>query len=94
MLPGFNPQPVYGPLVDRADGFVHIPTPNLSPCVTDTPGVFVTGTAAGPMDIVDSIVMAGAAAAETAAYLENQPRRISANGHRAMVPEKEGLVYA
>ena len=44
--------------------------PNLYPCVTDRPGIFVTGTAGGPMDIVDSIVMAGAAAAEAAAYIE------------------------
>jgi hypothetical protein len=34
------------------------------------------------MDIVDSIVMAGAAAAETAAFLESA-RKVSGNGHLA-----------
>ncbi len=38
----------------------------------DRPGIFVTGTASGPMDIVDSIMTAGAAAAETAAYLQER----------------------
>jgi heterodisulfide reductase subunit A len=68
MLPAYNPDAVYGIPVGK-DGFVSIPAPNLSPCNTDRPGIFATGTAAGPMDIVDSIVMAGAAAAATAAYL-------------------------
>jgi heterodisulfide reductase subunit A len=69
MLPGFDPYPLYGvPTAD--DGFAAIPMPNIRPSVTGRPGVFTTGTAAGPMDIVDSIVMAGAAAAEAAAYLE------------------------
>jgi heterodisulfide reductase subunit A len=71
LQPAYNPQSVYGvPIGD--DGFVSIPAPNLSPCVTDRAGIFVTGTASGPMDIVDSIVMAGAAAAEAAAYIHNQ----------------------
>jgi heterodisulfide reductase subunit A len=69
MVPAYNPQEVYGVPVAHDDGFVELPAPNLSPSVTAQPGIFVTGTAAGPMDIVDSIVLAGAAAAETAAYL-------------------------
>ncbi len=69
MLPHFDPQPLYG-VPTASDGFAAIPAPNIRPSVTQKPGVFVTGTAAGPMDIVDSIVMAGAAAAEAAAYLE------------------------
>lgn len=69
MIPGYDPQPVYRVPTASDDGFVRIPAPNLAPCLTDRPGIFVTGAAAGPMDIVDSIVMAGAAAAETAAYL-------------------------
>jgi heterodisulfide reductase subunit A len=69
MLPGENPEPMFGvPVAD--DGFVSIPSPNLSPCVTDQPGIFVAGTASGPMDIVDSIVMSGAAAVEASAYLQ------------------------
>jgi heterodisulfide reductase subunit A len=69
MLPGFDPRSLYG-VPTAADGFAAIPIPNIRPSVTEKSGVFVTGTAAGPMDIVDSIVMAGAAAAEAAAYLE------------------------
>jgi heterodisulfide reductase subunit A len=70
MLPAYNPQSIYGIPVAANDGFVEVLSPNISPCVTDRPGIFVTGTAAGPMDIVDSIVMAGAAASEAAAYLQ------------------------
>jgi heterodisulfide reductase subunit A len=71
LLPAYNPQAVYGVPVGE-DGFVSIPSPNLYPCVTDRPGIFVTGTAGGPMDIVDSVVMAGAAAAEAAAYIQEE----------------------
>ncbi len=83
MLPGYWPEAVYGVPVAE-DGFVHTPSPNLNPTLTDRSGIFVTGTAAGPMDIVDSIVTAGAAASEAAAYLE-------ANGaaHR-IAPTEEG----
>jgi heterodisulfide reductase subunit A2 len=41
----------------------------LNPAKTSIEGVFVAGTASGPMDIPDSISSAGAAAAETASYL-------------------------
>ena len=71
LVPAYNPQAIYGVPVGE-DGFVSIPAPNLSPCVTDRPGIFVTGTASGPMDIVDSVVMAGAAAAEAAAYIQEK----------------------
>ncbi len=68
MLPGDNPEPMFGvPIAE--DGFASIPHPNLSPCATDLPGIFIAGTASGPMDIVDSIVMSGAAAADASAYL-------------------------
>ncbi len=40
-----------------------------SPARTSIGGVFVAGTASGPMDIPDSILSAGAASAETASYL-------------------------
>jgi heterodisulfide reductase subunit A len=76
MLPGFDPHPLYG-VPTAADGFAAIPAPNIRPSVTQKLGIFVTGTAAGPMDIVDSIVMAGAAAAEAAAYLEDAGTRSS-----------------
>jgi heterodisulfide reductase subunit A len=69
MLPAFDPTSVYGVAVGE-DGFVSAPSANMSPSLTERSGVFATGTAMGPMDIVDSIVLAGAAASEAAAYLE------------------------
>ena len=86
MVPGYNPEGMYG-IPSDSDGFVKIPSPNFWPCVTDRTGIFVAGTAAGPMDIVDRIVMAGAAATETAAYLAAGQ---SANGHSAVVSDAEG----
>ena len=44
-----------------------------NPAKTSIDGVFVAGAASGPMDIPDSILSAGAASSETAAYL----RRLS-----------------
>jgi heterodisulfide reductase subunit A len=71
LLPSYNPDAVYGIPIGE-DGFVSIPAPNVAPGVTERPGIFVTGTASGPMDIVDSVVMAGAAAAEAAAYIQEK----------------------
>lgn len=42
----------------------------INPAKTSIEGVFVAGTASGPMDIPDSILSAGAAAAEASSYLE------------------------
>jgi heterodisulfide reductase subunit A len=71
LLPAYNPEAVFRIPVSK-DGFVTIPDPNLAPCVTDRPGIFASGTASSPMDIVDSIVMAGAAAAEAVAYMHEK----------------------
>jgi len=45
-----------------------------SPSATSMRGVFVAGTASGPMDIPDSILSAGAASAETGSYLQRLVR--------------------
>jgi heterodisulfide reductase subunit A len=90
MLPGYNPQTLYGVPI-AGDGFVATPSPNISPNVTDRPGIFVTGTAAGPMDIVDSIVMAGSAAAEAAAYLHTKK---AVSGLRTPTGQEKELAYA
>ncbi len=52
----------------------YIKQPDLlqSPAVTSIKGVFVAGTATAPMDIPDTIMSAGAAAAETSGYLKLQ----------------------
>jgi heterodisulfide reductase subunit A len=90
MIPADNPESVFGvPVGD--DGFIQIPDPNISPTVTNQVGIYAAGAATGPMDIVDSIVTAGAAAAETAAYLQSH------NGHEPLiqrVEEERSLSYA
>ncbi len=88
MLPGYNPEAIYGvPVAD--DGFIQIPDYNVFPTETAQEGIFATGTATGPMDIVDSIMTAGAAAAETAAYIRahngRQATPASASKERSMV---------
>jgi len=49
--------------------FVHQIDPLASPARTSIDGVFVAGTATGPMDIPDSILSAGSASAEAISYL-------------------------
>jgi heterodisulfide reductase subunit A len=90
LMPGYNPQEVYG-VGTAEDGFVYLPSANLSPSLTDREGIFVAGTASGPMDIVDSILTAGAAAAEAAAYLQALQDGRHAN---ALLSEKRELVHA
>ncbi len=51
-------------------GWIAQSHPLLFPVRTSIEGVFVAGTACGPMDIPDSILSAGAASAEAAAYIE------------------------
>ncbi len=51
--------------VDQAD-------PLASPSKTSIDGVFVAGTATGPMDIPDSILSAGASSAEAISYLNRK----------------------
>jgi heterodisulfide reductase subunit A len=74
---GILPAPGTGRILDLApapDGFVAIPAPNARPCNTEQPGIFVTGTAMGPMDIVDSIITAGSAAAAASSYIREQKK--------------------
>jgi len=68
ILPGWNPAGVVAS--DTAeDGFIRCIQPKLAPCRTKEDGIFVAGVAAGPKDIPDSIVEAGAAAIEASIYL-------------------------
>jgi heterodisulfide reductase subunit A2 len=50
--------------------YVAEPNEDLDPGLTSIPGVYVAGAASGAKDITDSILHAGAAAAQVAAYLE------------------------
>jgi heterodisulfide reductase subunit A len=49
--------------------YIHQADILASPSKTSIEGVFVSGTASGPMDIPDSILSGGAASAETTSYL-------------------------
>ncbi|MDY7107086.1 MAG: CoB--CoM heterodisulfide reductase iron-sulfur subunit A family protein [Planctomycetota bacterium] len=87
MLPGHDPLTTYG-INTADDGFVKLTSPNFSPTETERAGIFAAGTASGPMDIVDSIVMAGAAAAQAAAHIEMVRSETSPS------PRERGLVHA
>ena len=50
--------------------FVSEVDPIAEPTATSIPGLFVAGAVSGPRDIPDTVVHAGAAAAQAAAYLE------------------------
>jgi heterodisulfide reductase subunit A len=82
MLPGWAPEAMLG-VPTAEDGFILLPNENIAPTVTTQEGVFATGTATGPMDIVDSIMTASAAAAEAAAFLQSH------NGTRSLAAEEE-----
>ncbi len=68
ILPACDPAPAVSAETDD-DGFLRCTQPKLAPCRTTEEGVFVAGVAAGPKDIPDSIVEAGAAAMEASIYL-------------------------
>jgi heterodisulfide reductase subunit A len=68
MLPGEDVGRLL-PIETGKDGFAMVPHAKDAPCYTGVEGVFVAGTATGPKDIVDTIVEAGAAAAEASIYM-------------------------
>lgn len=85
MLPGWTPEAMLG-VPTAEDGFIRLPNYTIAPTVTSQDGVFAAGTATGPMDIVDSIMTASAAAAETATFLQSH------YGGKRLVTEEEGSV--
>lgn len=68
MIPGWNPAGVCS-VSTANDRFITSIQPKMSPVLTSMEGVFVTGAAAGPKDIVDTITESGAAAMEAARYM-------------------------
>jgi heterodisulfide reductase subunit A2 len=76
LLPQYDPEAIFN-VSPGDDGFIDIPKINTSPCLTKRQGIFVAGTSGGPMDIVDSIIMSGSAAAEAAAYIESQKESLT-----------------
>ena len=71
ILPQWQPEGICPVSIDD-DRFIKCPSPKIAPSLTDMEGVFVAGVAAGPKDIVDSIVEAGAAASEACRYLTSK----------------------
>jgi heterodisulfide reductase subunit A-like polyferredoxin len=78
---GFIPNPeflrLFGDATLEHDDslFVREPEEHVNPAKTSIEGVFVAGAATGPMDIPDTILHSGAAAAQTASYLEGLKRK-------------------
>ncbi|MFC1493992.1 FAD-dependent oxidoreductase [Thermodesulfobacteriota bacterium] len=70
ILPAWDPQAITGVSIAE-DKFIKSLYPKMAPTLTDREGVFMTGTASGPKDIVDSIVESGSAAMETSNYLKS-----------------------
>ncbi len=70
VLPNSDPVSLFhGELATDHLSFVGQPSPLVSPAETSIKGVFVAGTASGPMDIPDAILSAGAASSEAMRYL-------------------------
>ncbi len=69
IVPGWHPDGIL-PVEEDTDGFFRIPHSKIHPTVSTGEGIFIAGVAAGPKDIPDAIVEAGAAAMEAAIYLE------------------------
>jgi heterodisulfide reductase subunit A len=68
LVPGWDPREA-GLAAPAEDGFLRCAASPFAPTQTCEEGVFVAGAAAGPKDIPDAVVEAGAAAVEAAAYL-------------------------
>ncbi len=71
IAPDWDPSGILSPDV-ASDGFINCTAPQLSPSLTGHEGIYVAGVAAGPKDIPDSIVEAGAAAMEASIHLRNR----------------------
>lgn len=73
LIPAWHPNGTI-PIEEDTDGFFKTPESKLHPTISTTDGIFVAGVAAGPKDIPDSIVEAGAAAMEVAVYLDEKEK--------------------
>jgi heterodisulfide reductase subunit A len=77
MVPEWNPAGICE-VATGEDAFIRCTMPKTAPTLTTLEGVFVAGVAAGPKDIVDTIVEAGAAAMEASNYLHDLSGRKAA----------------
>ncbi|UJG41632.1 MAG: CoB--CoM heterodisulfide reductase iron-sulfur subunit A family protein [Candidatus Heimdallarchaeum aukensis] len=72
MLPAWKPEKVREilPLEIHKYGFIKSLQPHVNPSQTNLDGIFVSGTAMAPMDIVDSIYSGSTAAMKAALYIK------------------------
>ncbi len=79
MVPAWSPEGRCA-VSTGSDGFIETIQPKIAPTLTDMEGVFVTGVAAGPKDIVDTIAESGAASMEASKYLASiaEPKKEAA----------------
>jgi len=77
LIPNTEPFAMFDQDRLKADEFNYVlePRPNINPGRTSIDGVFVAGTATAAMDIPDTTVHAGAAAAQAASYLTQLKRK-------------------
>lgn len=68
LIPAWRPDGTMG-LEIADDGFIAATQPKLAATLTNMDGVFMAGVSAGPKDIVDTVIEAGAAASEAAIYM-------------------------
>ena len=85
ILPNMGIEKLFGDEKFKLDPFNFYNQPNemTDPFKSNLPGVFIAGTSTGPMDIPDSILSAGAAAAQAAKYMKQHQASIS---HQATTP--------
>jgi len=69
MQPGWIPEGIIPVKIDD-ENYIESVEPKIAPGLTSMDGVYVCGAAAGPKDIVDSIVEAGAAAMKASMHLK------------------------
>ncbi len=89
IVPAWDPAGALS-LETGADRFVHCPQAKVAPCRTTEEGIVVAGTAAGPKDIPDAIVEAGAAAIEAALYLRRLNGRKTEKLRETMAKDPSG----
>jgi heterodisulfide reductase subunit A len=74
IVPAWTPEGL-GSVRVAEDGFLAARQPKLFPTLTSQEGVFMAGVAAGPKDIVDTVVEAGAAASEAGIFLKERAHK-------------------
>jgi heterodisulfide reductase subunit A2 len=86
ILPNMGVEELFGDDTVKIDPFKFYYQPNemTDPFKSNLPGVFIAGTSSGPMDIPDSILSAGAAAAQAAKYMKQHQASLSSQATIAL----------